>query len=179
MPNSTDNTNDATSGQEAGEAFARERASVTDRMTLREAQDADLYEGSLLERLLGAYAGEGLSSDETAELLFGDADARPSDVYLKAFLAAALPILDAAFGGPDEGEGDYNMFSREGDCAVAALVEAALQLAPEERKAFLQSGVREIAGEHPEVYDTAVRECIAAAVGDPSLAYGALARSPP
>jgi hypothetical protein len=179
MPTAMDNTNDATTGQQAGEIFARERASVTDRMTLREAQEADFDESPLLERLFAAYAGEGLSSDEAAELLFGDADAKPSDVYLKAFFAAALPILDAAFGGPDEDDGDYAMFSREGDLAVAALVEEALRLEPDARTAFLQSGVREIAADHPEVYDTAVRECIAAAVGDPALAHWALARSGP
>jgi hypothetical protein len=41
-----------------------------------------------------------------AETLFGDAAARPSDVYLQAFLAAALPILEDVFceGGEQDDE---------------------------------------------------------------------------
>jgi hypothetical protein len=80
---------------------------VSDRQTLCEARDADPTTGTLLERLLAAYAGDyTLSPDETAELLFGDAAARPSDTYVAAFIAAALPILDAAFGSAEDDEDD-------------------------------------------------------------------------
>jgi hypothetical protein len=177
----TTNTTDDDAGRAAGEAFARPRADVTDRLTLCEARDADPTTGSLPERLLAAYAADyALSPDEAAELLFGDPAARPSDLYATAFVAAALPILDSTFGSSADDEEDdelaYGMFSRAGDRAVAALVEAALQVEPDERTAFLQGGVNEIALGHPEVFDTAVRENIAAIMGDPALAYGALAQ---
>jgi hypothetical protein len=107
MTTTTNNTNDdAAAGRAAGEVFARSRASVTDHQTLREAQEADPAIGTLLVRLFAAYADDGLSHDETAELLFGDASARPSPAYVAGFLEGAIAALEAAFGGPDEDDED-------------------------------------------------------------------------
>jgi hypothetical protein len=128
MTNSTDNTNlftDAAAGRAAGEAFARERANTTDRLTLSEAQKADPAMGTLLVRLFATYADDNLSHDETAELLFGDAAARPSDAYVAGFLGGAITALEEAFAGPDEddepgGEED-TVWGSLGEALVAAL----------------------------------------------------------
>jgi hypothetical protein len=129
MPNPMDTTStEAAAGRAAGEAFARSRGNTNDRLTLSEAQEADPATGTLLVRLFAAYADDDLSHDETAELLFGDATARPSDVYLTAFIEAAEAALDAAFGGPDEDDEDDGPGNEEdtvwgslGEALVAAL----------------------------------------------------------
>jgi hypothetical protein len=105
MPNPTDTTNDAAAGRAAGERFARSRADAMDRLTLREAQDADPGAGTLLDRLFAAYADD-MPPPDVAETLFGDTAARPSDVYVAAFIAAALPILEDAFCKGDEDDED-------------------------------------------------------------------------
>jgi hypothetical protein len=106
MTTTTNNTNDdAAAGRAAGEAFARSRASVSDHQVLREVLEAE-GDGPLLGRLFAAYADDGLSHDETAALLFGDASARPSPAYVAGFLEGAIAALEAAFGGPDEDDED-------------------------------------------------------------------------
>jgi hypothetical protein len=129
MPNSTDITSPETAaGRAAGEVFARERADMMDRGLLREAREANAATGTLLVRLFAAYADDDLSHDETAELLFGDATARPSDAYVAGFLEGAIAALEAAFGGPDEDDKDDEPSGREdtvwgslGEALVAAL----------------------------------------------------------
>jgi hypothetical protein len=108
MPNPSDSTNTLTrAGREAGEAFARERANINDRMVLGEVREADLDEGSLLERLFAAYAaGDDISPGEVAELLFGDAAARPPDAYVAAFIEAALLLLDGSRESDEDDEDD-------------------------------------------------------------------------
>jgi hypothetical protein len=99
------NTTDDAAGRAAGEAFARSRASVSDHQVLREVLEAE-GDGPLLGRLFAAYADDGLSHDETAALLFGDASARPSPAYVAGFLEGAIAALEAAFGGSDEDDED-------------------------------------------------------------------------
>jgi hypothetical protein len=107
MPNSTDITSPETAaGRAAGEVFARERADMMDRGLLREAREANAATGTLLVRLFAAYADDDLSHDETAELLFEDATARPSDAYVAGFLEGAIAALEVAFAGPDEDHED-------------------------------------------------------------------------
>lgn len=129
MTTPTDSTStEAAAGRAAGKAFARRRANTSDRQTLREAQEADPAIGTLLVRLFAAYVDDDLSHDETAELLFGDASARPSDAYVAGFLEGAIAALEAAFGGPDEDDEDDEPSGREdtvwgslGEALVAAL----------------------------------------------------------
>jgi hypothetical protein len=71
---------------------------------------------------------------------------------------------------------NYAMFSAAGNGAVAAMVEQARELEGEVRTSFLRRTVLAISRTHPEVYDTAVRESIAMAFDDPTLAYWKLAR---
>jgi hypothetical protein len=125
MTTTTNNTNDdAAAGRAAGEAFARSRASVNDHQVLREVLEAE-GDGPLLGRLFAAYADDGLSHDETAALLFGDASARPSPAYVAGFLEGAIAALEAAFGGPDEDDGpgdeEDTVWGSLGEALVTAL----------------------------------------------------------
>jgi hypothetical protein len=120
------NTTDDAAGRAAGEAFARSRASVSDHQVLREVLEAE-GDGPLLGRLFAAYADDGLSHDETAALLFGDASARPSPAYVAGFLEGAIAALEAAFGGSDEddedepGGEDDTVWGSLGEALVTAL----------------------------------------------------------
>ena len=79
-------------------------------------------------------------------------------------------------GDDDYCDGDYGMFTKAGEEAVAAMVAEALTINHDERGAYLQVTVQEISRKHPEVFDTYVREAIAAALGWPALAYWTLAK---
>jgi hypothetical protein len=70
------------------------------------------------------------------------------------------------------------MYSPVGEAAVAEMVRAALKLPAAERVAYLQREVARIGKRHGEVYNTMVREAVAAALGDPGLAYWALEWQP-
>jgi hypothetical protein len=59
----------------------------------------------------------------------------------------------------------YEMFSAEGDALVAQMVSEALRLPASERGASLLAAIPTIAAAgHDEIYDTAVREQIAASM---------------
>ena len=55
---------------------------------------------------------------------------------------------------------DYQMFSKEGNIACQELVDKAMEISAEDRKAFVEQGMIEIAKTHEEVYDTEPREMI-------------------
>ena len=94
-----------------------------DHRPLREAREADAATGTLLVRLFAAYVDDDLSHDETAELLFEDATARPSDAYVAGFLEGAIAALEVAFAGPDEDHEDDEPLSGA-DGLMASLLEA-------------------------------------------------------